>query len=155
MKKITLYILLGLSWIWGCENNQVFDCTEEPIVVAFETILSDSVTQGCKLQNIDDNELIVNLIIKSQDEYENYVGCIGELPVVDFSEKTLLAGRMMAPKEDKVIKQSVSKDCNEIYLYTVEIGYGIAAHPISVYYHALIPKTPANAKIEFDIKYLK
>ena len=152
MKKLIPVISLGLIIILGCKETQILNCTGDPTPITFETILSDSVTQGCKLQNIDDNELVVNLVIQSQAEYENYVTCIVALPAIDFSEKTLLAGRMKTPEEDKIIKQSVTVDCNGIYLYSVEIGGGIAAHPISVYYHALIPKISADAKVEFDIK---
>ncbi len=154
MNKKILFVLISVCCNWGCTQNQLIDCTGESNQVSFETLLSSSASEICGLKNIDNNELTVNLIIKSQSEYENYISCSPSSPVVDFNEKTLLAGRMKTPNEDRIINQSVTFDCNGNYLYNVEIGYGIATHPIDVYYFAVIPKILPETRIDFNIVYL-
>lgn len=154
MNKLISMVLVGFFCSWACTQNQIIDCTGELTQITFDSLLPDTTNQTCILKNINESEQIVNLIIQSQAEYENYVSCTDSLPFIDFSTKTLLAGRMKSPNEDKIIEQKITVDCNGNYLYSVDIGYGIATHPIDVYYYAIIPKIPSKEKMGFDIEYI-
>jgi len=141
--------LLGFS----CEKNDL-DCEGEPTQIPFEYLLAENSNETCVLKNIDDTEVQVNLIIQSQVDYEKYLECSDTLPSINFSEHTLLAGRLKAPNMDRVVKQTFSQDCTDRYLYYVEIGSGVATMPSDVYYFAIVPKIIDESTLRFEIKYV-
>ncbi len=143
-------ICLALSFS-GCDNDDQ-GCQDEPSAIPFETfVLAED--QWCMLNAIDETKPQIDLIIQTQDDYEKYVECSSDLPSIDFSEKTLLAGRLKTPYQDKVITQTYTRDCKNRYVFHVEIGLGIAPATSNVFYFAIVPKTAIENNVIFDVEY--
>jgi len=154
--KTELYSIISISislFCFNCEKSDP-DCQGEPTPIPYESLLQHKQDEICILRNIDDSKKQIDLIIQTQDDYEKYVECSSTLPPINFSEMTLLAGRLKTPYQDKVIKQSYSQDCKNRYVFQVEIGLGVAAAPSNVFYFAIVPKITDVTNVIFDIKYI-
>lgn len=153
--KTKLYSILSICIAlstFNCEKNDP-ECEGEPTPIPLESVVQKE-GELCALKNIDDTRLQIDLIIQTEDEYEKYIECSNTLPSINFSDKTLLAGRLKTPYQDKIIKQSYSQDCKNRYLFHVEIGWGVAAAPSNVFYFAIVPKITDESKLMFDIQYV-
>jgi hypothetical protein len=152
--KSKLYSILSICislLSFNCEKDET-ECEGEQTPIPFE-LLEGKEDKLCVLKNIDDERPQVDLIIQTQDDYEKYIECSGILASINFSDKTLLAGRLKTSYEDKIIMQSYTQDCKR-YVFHVEIGLGVAAAPSNVFYFAIVPKITDESKVMFDIQYI-
>ncbi|NJO00245.1 MAG: hypothetical protein HC880_00005 [Bacteroidia bacterium] len=134
-----------------CNNGSLAPCSEEITNIPFQAI-SSSNALTCSLQNINEDELIVNLVINSQTDFEKYVKCSDEnLPSINFSENTLLAGRVISPNCGIIKNQAINKHCQD-YIFTVKLEPGVCGAVTQVSYFAITSKIPNSSNIEFNIQ---
>jgi hypothetical protein len=103
-------------------------------------------------QNIDEQDTLVTLVIRSQSAYEKY---IRERPLyIDFSKQTLLGGRFLALSMDYVSAQTLTGNCaaNELY-YDVKLEPGAGQAYSTVPFFILVPKIPEDKKVQFAVHY--
>lgn len=92
-----------------------------------------------------------NHVINSAAEYNALFSC--PPPPIDFSTYTLLIGKTVTTSGNSIKSQQVQQACNA-YTYTVEIQQGLTAVVQTTVYHALVPKLPAGAQVNFDVRVL-
>ena len=145
-----ILFVCGIAGIltFSCEKGRI--CDEEQQTVKIQEFGDSTGISRYRLQHINEEETIVNLVINSQTDYEKYITCIGTSPAIDFTKHTLLAGRIKTTTIDHLDSQSVVRSCFELK-YTVTIEEGVATQPYVVYYFALIAKT--YIPVSFDVRY--
>jgi hypothetical protein len=92
-----------------------------------------------------------NHVINSAAEYNALFNC--PPPPIDFDTNTLLIGKTTTTSGNYIKAQQVQQACNG-YTYTVEIQKGLTAVIQPTVYHVLVPKLPAGAQVNFDIRVL-
>ena len=140
-------IPLLISAIISCRDSS--DCNHEEVrsIQTYEFV-SDT---DAYLQNIDQTQS-VNLVIKTQTDYDHYVITNPAIsrPVIDFEKRTLLAGRFVDPNCGKLIKIEVSGNCSKYICVIVLDELDCDFDGIGDYY-VLIDRT--NAEIVFETAY--
>ena len=136
--------------VFGCEKEEGVEPVEIPVInVSGLSVCGDS----CYL--IDAKYKDIRFVINSQSEYESLFECNFdyELPMVDFSIYTLLAGsQAVGGICPAILSQQVLKySKNNTIVYEVQIKEGGYAALGSAYYHTLIPKIEKHYNIEFII----
>lgn len=113
-----LFAMLSTSFLFQrCENDSCPD-DENAVVESFQFLNVD--TQYAWVQGVDPNKPTVNLVIKSQQDYDKYIGTSSDIkrPSIDFSQFVLLAGRTITPECAFVGSQIVLDRCGT---YTFEV----------------------------------
>ncbi len=135
---------------FSCDEEEGVEPEEIPIkIVRGLSVCGDS----CYLKNA--KYIDTSFVINNQIEFESLIECNSdyELPVIDFSKYTLLAGsKAVGGICPTILSQYVQKySKNNKIVYEVQIKEGGYAALGSAYYHALIPKIEQQYDIEFII----
>lgn len=98
-----------------------------------------------------------NFIVQSQDDFAqiyaaSYTRCGLPLPTIDFSRYTLLIGERRTSQPAPVLGQRVIGCPDGTYTYSVELGKGMVAALDFASYGVLVPKIPATASVDFDVR---
>lgn len=148
--------LLKILFLFGIIVFIAFSCEKksfEPEEIPIKTVKGLSVCgDSCYLNNAAYKD--THFIINSQSEYESLFKCDFdyELPAINFSEYTLLAGsKAVGGICPTILSQNAQKysNNNEI-IYKIKIKEGGYAALGSAYYHVLIPKIE-QTDIEFIV----
>ncbi len=148
-----LLIFIGLINV-SCGEDISQDCdgdNAQPIDTFYE---SDFEELNCQFQNLELNGKETQLIIKNQDEYENYFDCIEELPAIDFDEYFILAG-VYSHHQCAILHSKSVVICDNRLIYRVRILEQICAALTSVPYFTVLNKTYVNMDIKFDVQFTK
>lgn len=154
MKNLYILACSLFLFAFSCEKVPV-NCSGELTLISSETLGAGGSDPSCSIQNIQGGETgsKVDLIIRSQADYEKYVLCTNSLPAIDFSQKTLLAGRTIAPYTDLIESQRVYKLCDGKVTFEVKLNRGGYAAVTDVYYFAIIPKISDDTNVNFTVGY--
>lgn len=160
MKKAIPYLLLGLSCIWGCEENQAIDCaggalTEHTSFIPLIEI--EGYSENCLFGEYPDATHWVIQTIEEFDSWKNNLDCAPEdlIPIIDFDKYTLLVGFII--HSDTGIKfenQELLKSCTgQTYTYIVNFK-DLPSGFLSITtknYGLLTNKIPDDYQIIFEI----
>ncbi|MCW5912390.1 MAG: hypothetical protein KIT62_15080 [Cyclobacteriaceae bacterium] len=149
-KAECLLMFCFLSMGASCENS--VPCTSSGEYTAVNTLtFFDMNTPYAWIQNVSDSESMVNLIIRDQQNYEEYVGIRSDTlrPAIDFNNYSLLAGRVKASYSDEIIHERVIDNCNGL-LFEVRYGGGALQVITTINYFAIVPT--GYSSVSFDIK---
>ena len=156
MKNVKIFVvsisLLGALLI--CCQNEVMteNCTGENTKI-LNTFYSDEfAVVPCSLQNIDSEVREVNLVIKNQKDFENYITCSAQLPEIDFEKYFILAG-MYKHNQCAVFDSQQVLLCNNRIVYRVGMLEQVCAAFTNVYYFAVIDRQHVNLPVVFDVKF--
>ena len=155
MKQIKA--MIKMIFLGGIIVLTAFSCEKEgvePLEIPVKIVSGLSVCgDSCFL--IDAKYKDTRFVINSQSEYESLFECNFdyELPIVDFSIYTLLAGsQAVGGIYPAILSQQVLKySKNNTIIYEVQIKEGGYAALGSAYYHALIPKIEKQYNMEFIV----
>lgn len=123
-QKIKLSLSMCLILLTaGCKDPSPYIITCQDGEISFERICCN-----LNLKNINDSKQFTSLVIQSQAELEHYVVAFRQLPEIDFTRKTLLAGLANSNTQAKLVKQELIADCDSNKIqHTVFQQYGAAA----------------------------
>jgi hypothetical protein len=102
----------------------------------------------CRLQNIGNDQKEVKLVITNQADFEKYISCSGQLPVIDFDKYFILSGAYIHHQCAVLIGQQVSI-CNNRIVYDVKLLEQDCQAVTTVYYVAVIEKKYSTLPVEF------
>jgi hypothetical protein len=149
--KNALRVLLNLlvfGFAFGCEEKTVCD---GEMAFQVQTFLTEEF-EACGLQNLDHRQKEVNLIIKTQAEFEKYVSCQPQSDPIDFNEFFLLAGRYKHQQCVRFDRQEVTICENRIF-YTVNLMEQDCYSISDVFYFALIDRKFEDLEVKFNVKF--
>ena len=138
-----------MTWLTvSCHNENL-----PPECDVIETFYNDEFENiTCSLQNINTDDQTVNLLIKTQADYEKYFICSTQLPAIDFEKYFILAGRYRH-HQCAVFDSQQMLLCNNRIVYRVRILELICAAFTNVYYFAVIDRQYENLPVEFDVQF--
>jgi hypothetical protein len=145
MKYLLIVFFIGCLMI-SCQDH----CDGPSTPIPFE-LSSEGSNRICIMQNVDKEKTEVNVVIKTQAEFEKYVGCSTNLQV-DFSSKMVLAGRYLSNHCAEVTSQSVEKNCNGEIVYNIEISKGDCDSMSLIFYLVIVDKSGSPVKFNLSIK---
>lgn len=147
IRSITFTVIIFIPLIFSCQKS-------EPCLVADRTaVKSENLSAPnngvLALQNVNDSN-DVSLIIDNQNDYEKFVKSSTTLPVIDFTNQILVAGRKKWHQCLKFQDQQLTEGCNKVY-YHVNLSE-MDCEALSHYdFFAIISSEYGNRKIEFQI----
>ncbi|MGI4870381.1 MAG: hypothetical protein ACRYFX_04290 [Janthinobacterium lividum] len=145
---LALVALSLLTMSNSCKKeDDVVPCTTPLAVLEAAQIPGFKASITEPVPNLDQSN---GYVVNSEAEYRAlFAG--KKLPPVDFATHTLLAGKTRTATGGTVLAQLVTQTCTG-YKYSVKLAPGPAAKAANVVYYVLVPKLPAEAKIEFDVQ---
>ncbi len=152
----TMPILILFTLLSGScqEEAMILNCEGEN-VQRIDTFYDDELENiPCSIQNINPDTKEVNLVIKTQADYEKYFTCSNELPVIDFEKYFILAGRYRHQQCAVFDRQQVLL-CNNKLIYKVEMLELICASFTNVFYATVIEREYEGLSVVFDVGFLK
>lgn len=108
--KTLLKCVLGLCLLihTGCDFFAELQNCDADSAPPLETFYSDEFRDiVCGFKGVNPEEKVVNLVIKTQADYERYFNCSAPLPAVDFDKYFILAGSYRHLKCEEFYKYSV------------------------------------------------
>jgi hypothetical protein len=149
-----IIFLISTTLSSSCEDQSAAQNCDSSNPQQIETFLNDEFANNpCSIQNISTEEKEVNLVIKTQADYEKYFICSFGLPVVDFDKYFILAGRYQHFQCAIFDNQQVLL-CNNIIIYKVSMERQVCQAITNVFYSVVIERQFENLDIEFDVKFL-
>ncbi|WP_009033907.1 hypothetical protein [Indibacter alkaliphilus] len=153
MKNIfnTVTGLLFLMSLGGCELvSRIQDCEEDsaPQVLTFFEDEFENFPWSLQNINLDDKE--VNLVIKTQAEYEKYFISSKDLPDIDFGKFIILAGRYRHHQCAVFDRQQILL-CDSRLFYKVRIIPQDCQAITDVFYSAVIERKYEDLPIIFNV----
>lgn len=139
---------LILILVWNCKPNEPYVYVCHDGLIDYKTAKSLGHFQSI----INPNDSLVTLVIRTNDDYRKYI--VDRQDKIDFSNETLLAGRIRTPMAGSVLQQTVKSYCisNEIYF---DVQYVVNKDGVTVFsevpFYAIIPKIPEGTKVRFNI----
>jgi hypothetical protein len=115
-------------------------------------VLGWTTTPTCFVQSLTAIGQVKTYVVNSDADYRAAFTC-SALPAVDFNKFTLLVGETKTANSTLVTSQQVVQKC-AAYAYSVTLQNGLASVVSTVAFHALVPKLPVNAKIDFKVQVL-
>jgi len=156
MKFFLVSVLIICSGIiyFGCKKDSS-SCTETPAPSTYEKILVNDLKVEYGLKNVSNTDTLVKLTIKSETDYKKYIASSiptydnksDSLPAIDFSKKSIIAGRHTSKYADFVKSMSIEKACDK-YTLTVHTGGSSRVQKTFVYCFALVDATGTDAEIK-------
>ncbi|WP_159471646.1 hypothetical protein [Dyadobacter sp. 3J3] len=139
---------LILILLWNCKPTEPYVYVCEDGFMDYET--GESIRHFQSIINPKDS--LVTLVIKTDADYKKYI--VDTPQKVNFSNQTLLVGRIHTPMPGSVVKQSIKSHCisNEIYFdvqYKVNIDG--TANESEVPFYAVIPRISEETRVRFII----
>ncbi|RZS95388.1 hypothetical protein [Cecembia calidifontis] len=145
--------LLLLANIGGCDDDAGIQTCEGDNAQQVQTYYNDEFRDiPCSLQNINTNDKVVNLVIKTQADYEKYFICSFQPPVVDFDKYFILAGRYRH-HQCAVFDSQQTLICENKLYYKVRMLEQICAAFTNVHYFAVIDRQYENLPVVFEVKF--
>ena len=151
----TVVSLLFLTNLGGCDKDEGIQTCQGDTAQQVQTYYNDEFRDiPCSLQNISASasDKVVNLVIKTQADYEKYFICSYQPPAVDFEKYFILAGRYRHHQCAVFDNQQVLL-CNNKIVYRVAMLEQICAAFTNVYYFAVIDRQYENLPVVFDVKF--
>ncbi len=150
-KPKTILILIAMLTV-SCEQEALQSC-EDDRVKQIETFHDEEFANiPCSLQSINNNDKVVNLVIKTQADYEKYFICGVPLPEVDFEKYFILAGRYRHNQCAVFDSQQVLL-CNNKIIYRVKMLEQVCQAFTNVFYVTVVENKFETFKVEFDVKF--
>ena len=150
----TVCISLVIVLIGGCREDEVIQNCEGDDAQQIETFYTAEFgNTPCSLQNINSADKVVNIVIKTQADYEKYFTCISQPPTVDFEKYFIIAGNYRH-HQCALFKGQKVLLCNNKIIYRVFILKQICDSITDVFYVTVIEKKYENLPIEFDVKFI-
>jgi hypothetical protein len=145
--------LLLLANIGGCDDDAGIQNCEGDNAQQVQTYYNDEFRDiPCSLQNINTNDKVVNLVIKTQADYDKYFICSFKPPAVDFDKYFILAGRYHH-HQCAVFDSQQTLICENKLYYKVRMLEQVCAAFTNVYYFAVIDRQHINLPVVFDVKF--
>ncbi|MDO9553746.1 hypothetical protein [Rhodonellum sp.] len=151
-KSKAVTILLLLTVLSGsCQEESMIQNCEGENGQRIETFYNEELREiPCSIQNINPDTREVNLVIKTQADYDKYFTCSAELPTVDFEKYFILAGRYRHHQCAEFNRQQVFI-CNNKLIYKVEMHELICAAFTNVFYVTVIERKYEGLQVVFDV----
>ncbi len=151
-KSKAVIILLLLSVLSGsCQEETMIQNCEGENGQRIETFYNEELREiPCSMQHINPDTREVNLVIKTQADYEKYFTCIAELPTLDFTKYFILAGRYRHHNCAVFDRQQVLL-CNNKLIYKVEMLEQICNAFTNVFYVTVIERKYEGLQVVFDV----
>jgi len=142
---IYLIMILGLLIISSCESsNSNNDCTPQALPVkSLET------EYGCVNTKYQLNNIVLGdnyIIIRNQNEFNNWTDDLGCRPEIDFDTYDLILGKKQLTSGNQSIQYQYMDNCTEKKLTVTFIQDATMVAPVLIY-HALIPKLANNEQV--------
>jgi len=154
--KTTLNLFAGLLFlvnIGGCNDDLGIQYCEGDNAQQVQTYYNDEFRNiSCSLQNINTKDNVVNLVIKTQADYDKYFICSVQPPAVDFDKYFILAGRYRH-HQCAVFDSHQVLLCKNRIVFKVRILEQICAAFTNVYYFVVIDRQHVNLPVVFDVKF--
>jgi hypothetical protein len=147
----TLAILFMALNISGCKKEEIQNCEGDNVQHIDFSYLDEFKNTPCALQNINTEGQVVNLIIKTLSDYEKYITCSSQRPVIDFEKYLILAGRYRHHQCAVLDNQQV-QICNNKLIYKVTMLEHDCQAITDVFYITAIEREYENIPIVFDVK---
>ena len=148
----TIVILLFLTHLGGCAE-EIQNCDGDN-AQQLQTFYNDEFSNiPCSLQSIDNSDKEVNLIIKTQADYEKYFICSFQPPAVDFDKYFILAGRYRH-HQCAVFDSQQTLLCENKLFYKVRMLPQDCQAITNVFYFAVIDRQHVNLPVVFDVKFM-
>ncbi len=147
-------IVLGLTLLTtGCQTESIPQNCEGDNAPYLSTFYSDEFKDiSCGLQNVDGEKKQVNLIITNQSDFEKFIFCSIQPPVIDFEKYFVLTGVYRHHQCARFDSQQILI-CNNKVIYKVRMQEEICQAAIPVFYIIAIEKKYSNLDIEFDVQF--
>jgi hypothetical protein len=147
---MTSLVLMAVS----CQKEALIPNCEGDNVEYIVTFYTDEFRDTpCGLQNVSTDDKVVNLVIKTQADYEKYIACGLQRPAVDFEKYFILSGRYRHNNCALFNNQQVLI-CNNKIIYKVGLKEQDCHAITDVYYVTVIERKYANMSIEFDVEFI-
>ncbi len=144
-----IFTIFLSGMLMNCKNEKpyIISCMDGNI--DFQ-ILGKSLDQAPFVQNVSDKDTVSSLIIQTEDDYYHYVTSGNSLPVINFNEKTLLAGRSRNGMKPLVIGQEVNSNCTgKTITFRITMTRAGQSGGFTSYF-AIIPKISSETKVNFQ-----
>lgn len=153
-KNILIPCMLLLALLTAsCQKEGILQNCDGETVQNIETFYAEEFKNiPCGLQNIGNDKKEVNLVITNQADFEKYISCSGQLPVIDFDKYFILSGVYIHHQCAVFNGQQVSI-CNNKIIYSVRMLEQDCQAFTTVYYATVIEKKYRNLPIEFDVQF--
>jgi hypothetical protein len=149
---IILFFLTALSSS-SCQKEEVVQSCEGDNASQIETFYNEEFDENpCSLQNISADEEVLNLVIKTQVDYEKHFTCSNQLPPVDFEKYFILAGRYRHIQCAILDNQQVLMCDNKLF-YKVRMLLQDCQAITNVFYVKVVEKKYENLPVAFDVKF--
>ncbi len=149
---ILVYILMALQ-ITGCQTESIPQNCEGDNAQYLPTFYSSEFTSvSCGLRNVDNEQKEINLIITNQADFEKYIFCSSQPPVIDFEKYFILTG-VYRHHQCAVLDSQQILICNSKIIYKVNIQEQICQAAIPVFYITAIEKKYSHFDIEFNVRF--
>lgn len=147
MRFIICIFLITVGIVFfSCEEDDMENCAREPEVIGLS--MTDSLRQefSCTIEGED-----ITLVINSMDELKSALQC-GRYPdALEFSDYTLIGGKIRSNTCANLLSEQVIRYCDRIE-YQINIEKQICQAITDVYFFSLIPKNN-NLPVNFNINY--
>ena len=153
MKRTCLRILsfIIMSMLGACSSDPyLINCTDGPVLFTFLEAI-----RSMQLQNVEITNGSAYVVIRSQEEYINYVVPGSSLPVVDFKRNTLLLSQSYSNSVPVIVQQQITSNCDRSTIdYLIQLRKAGPATPGTAYSAVTIPKISAQTRVNFVINYV-
>ena len=150
MKKL-IFLSLTLAAViinQSCKkNNFSTNCTDAEQIIPFDSLTA---SQSFWLKNIDKSKNEISLVIRSQKDYEKYIGSNKALPTINFSSQFLIAHQVKLATCGRLKEQKIVLACDNLK-YIMEIERELCQKPTDVFSLAIIDKKYNSYNIDFEI----
>jgi len=154
MKTLLFNAVLGLLFatpLGGCDHGgEACGGDDAQEVQNFYT--DEFGNNPCILQNIDNDDKDVNLIIKTQADYEKYFACSFQPPAVDFKKYFILAGRYRHHQCAAIDSQKTLL-CENRLFFKVRMLHKDCYAITNLFYFAVIERQLENLPVVFDVRF--
>jgi hypothetical protein len=152
LKALTI-LLTSTALSSSCQKEDVVQKCEGDNAQQIETFYNDEFENiPCSVQNINTDDKVVDLVIKTQADYKKYFTCSTQLPDVDFEKYIILAGRYRHNQCAVFDNQQVLM-CDDKIFYKVRMLVQDCQAITNVYYVTVIERKYENVPVIFDIKF--
>ena len=138
-------MILGLLILSSCESsNSNNDCT--PQVLPVKSLETE---YGCTNTKYQLHNIVVgdnSIIIRNQNEFNNWTDDLGCRPEIDFDTYDLVIGKKQLTSGNQSIQYQYMDDCTEKTL-TVTFVQDETTFAPEIIFHALIPKLEPTEQI--------
>lgn len=138
--SITVCLVLLPVFSIGCQKEDKFENSDGESVQYIKTFYSAEFDDAfCSLQNVSTTDKKVNLVITNQVDFEKYMSCDIQPPVIDFEKYFILTG-VYKHNQCAVFDSQQVYICNNKIIYNVKMLRKDCQAITSLFYVAAIEK---------------